>query len=417
MTQGFPDLDGLPHDQLLAVAHDYMLTGMLCGRSLGPINALGGEVPDTESLPIDQWMGASPVYTHRLRALMGIEGDDVAAIMKALQLDVGFVHGYMDVVYRIDSPDYGEFWLLHCGALIDVEPFGEERVHNMCHTIEDPTFDATALATNPKARIRPIHRPPRVPADRHPHCHWTLKIDEANEPVGRIPHTDRVGGLPLASVPNAVGHGRAGGDMHDYRGPFDPGFRLRQLTTGALAAVAREFQVQSHLLCASDHMTVADRSGEAVARATSDEGWRTFAWILGERLAKAIDLGTGTDALVRALELTAAFPPGFDRTVAVDGDTLRVEFVPTHDGVLDPDHPGWCGSLARGATTGVDGTIGALGFRATAIDGTVDGDAVRIEATIVPRTEEDAIPDFVQLGRSIGQVAAWDFGQLVQIRT
>ena len=220
------------------------------------------------------------VYTHRLRELMGIEGHDVAAIMKALQLDVGFVHGYMDVAYRIDSPEYGEFWLLHCGALIDVEPLGEDRVVNMCHTIEDPTFDATALATNPRARIRPIHRPPRVPADRHPHCHWTLKIDDANEPIGPMVHTDRVAALPLASVPNAVGPDRDGGELHDYRGGFEPDFRLRRLTSGALAAVTREFQIQSHLLCASDHLTVADRAGESVARATSDEGWRTFAWLV-----------------------------------------------------------------------------------------------------------------------------------------
>ena len=33
----------------------------------------------------------------------------------------------------------------------------------MCHDIEDPTFDATAVATNRKAQIRPIHRPPRYP--------------------------------------------------------------------------------------------------------------------------------------------------------------------------------------------------------------------------------------------------------------
>ena len=164
-------------------------------------------------------MGASPVYTHRMRRLMGIEGSDVPAIMKALQLDVGFVHGYMDVAYKIDDPMHGEFWLLDCGALMDVEPLGEELVFNMCHTIEDPTFDATALATNPRARIRPLDRPPRQPANRHPHCHWTIEIDEANEPVGRIPHTEWVALLPLSSVPNSVGDDVSGGRRHDYRGP------------------------------------------------------------------------------------------------------------------------------------------------------------------------------------------------------
>ena len=37
----------------------------------------------------------------------------------------------------------------HCGALMDVEPMGDEYVQAMCHDIEDPTFDATAMATQP----------------------------------------------------------------------------------------------------------------------------------------------------------------------------------------------------------------------------------------------------------------------------
>jgi hypothetical protein len=143
-------------------------------------------------------MGASPVYTHRMRTLMGIEGDDVGAIMKALQLDVGFVHQYMDVRYKLVDAHHGEFWLQSCGALLNLEQHGDDAVIGMCHTIEDPTFDATAYATNPRARIRPIHRPPRVPPDRTPHCHWTIEIDPANEPVGPARLTRHVASAPPA---------------------------------------------------------------------------------------------------------------------------------------------------------------------------------------------------------------------------
>ena len=58
-----------------------------------------------------------------------------------------------------------------------MEPMGDEYVTTMPHHQEDPTFDATAIATNWRARIRPIHRPPRAPVDRHPHCAWTVTID------------------------------------------------------------------------------------------------------------------------------------------------------------------------------------------------------------------------------------------------
>ncbi len=185
-----PALDDLSRAELVPVALDVMLSGMIVTRGLLPQVALErGDLDLMNQVAIDEWMGASPVYTGRMRRLMGIEGDNVQAIMKALQLDVGFVDQYMDVRYELIDDQHAEFWLAHCGALLDAEPHGEERVFGMCHTIEDPTFDATALATNPRARIRPIHRPPRRPVDREPHCRWTITIDPANEPVGAIPLT------------------------------------------------------------------------------------------------------------------------------------------------------------------------------------------------------------------------------------
>src|SRR5262245_46837963 len=231
-----------PRAELLPGALETMLLGHLLDRALMPQVVLRARSVDAvEPVAIDEWMGASPVYTGRMRALMGIEGDDVGAIMKALQLDVGFPHQYMDVAYKHVDERHAEFWLLHCGALMDTEPHGEKRVIGMCHTIEDPTFDATAYATNPRARIRPIHPPPRRPADRHPHCHWTIEIDPANDPVGPAKHTNTVAALPLARVPNARAPEIAPAGATDYRRAFDPTFKLGDLSSATLAAVAREF--------------------------------------------------------------------------------------------------------------------------------------------------------------------------------
>ena len=156
-----PLLEQLNRAELIPLAYEYMMTGHLIDRALMPQVFLHGQsFDDVDNIAIDEWMGASPNYTARLRTLLGIEGDDVSAMIKALQLDVGFVHQYMDVAYRVHDEHNAEFWLNHCGALLDVEPHGEARVVGMCHHIEDPTFDATAFATNPRAQIRPIHRPP-----------------------------------------------------------------------------------------------------------------------------------------------------------------------------------------------------------------------------------------------------------------
>ncbi len=342
-------LGDLPRDQLVAVVLEYMMVGHLIDRALMPQVAVRAGVDAVDDVAIDEWLGASPTYTARMRRLMGIEGDGVGAIMKGLQLDVGFVHQYMGVSYELTDEQHGAFWLDHCGALMDVEPHGEARVVGMCHHIEDPTFDGTALATNPRARIRPIHRPPRVPSDREPHCHWTITIDPENEPIGPAPHTLRVAELPLSSVPNERPADAEPGGKPDYRGPFDPAFRLADLSHGTLVAVAREFQEQVHLLTSSAELSLADRLDRETAREIMASQWVGAGWVASERLADVLGLGSGgVDALATVLALHPALPPGFERTVNVDADAgrVRLEMTPLAGGLLEPDNPGWLGLLA-----------------------------------------------------------------------
>ena len=409
MVASAPALEKLSRAELVPVAFDHMLSGMIVTRAMLPQVVLhGGDLDLMNQVAIDEWMGASPVYTARMRALMGIEGDDVNAIIKALQLDVGFVHQYMDVAYKVTDEHHAEFWLAHCGALLDAEPHGEERVFGMCHTIEDPTFDATALATNPRARIRPIHRPPREPSDRHPHCHWTLIIDPDNEPVGSIELTDRVRALPLASVPNPMPPPRSDDDggRVDYRGPLDPSFHLADLASAALVGAAREFQMQSHLLVAATDLALRGHLGDDVARDVIEQAWIGASWVLSERLVKALGTSSDADGLAWVLTLTPAIPPGFDRRVEVDGDHVHVTLTTTHPGLLDESHPGWCGVLARGDVRGVEAMARGVdpGARVERVD--VSGDTASFDVLL--GGEAGAEPDAVALVR-IGMVATWSF--------
>ena len=153
---------------------------------------------------------------------MGIEGDGIEAIFKVLQLDPGFPHHYMDVHYEVEDDHHGYFELRSCGALMDVEPWGERMVTGMCHTIEDGTFDVTAQAVNPKARVRAVHRPPRVPV--RPGAALPVggghRRRHRGPPRGRHHHHDAPhhgGHVPLspharrhAARPRAGGHGRTG---------------------------------------------------------------------------------------------------------------------------------------------------------------------------------------------------------------
>jgi hypothetical protein len=405
-----PALDELSRAELVPVAFEHMLLGMIVTKAMMPqVVMKGGDLDLMNQIAIDEWMGASPNYTRRMRRLMGIEGDDVNAIIKALQLDCGFVHQYMDVAYKVTDELHAEFWLNHCGALLDAEPFGEDRVFGMCHTIEDPTFDATALATNPRARIRPIHRPPRTPVDQHPHCHWTLVIDHSNEPVGAIPLTDEVAQLPLADVPNEMPPDREPGGMRDYRGPLEPGFRLADLSWGALVAASREFQVQAHLLIAATELALRAHFDADAAREIIATAWIGSCWLTSERLAAALKLqNRDAPGLARVLSLQGALPPGFERAVHVDGDEVHVELSPVMPGLLSPQHPGWSGILAAGDTRGIEAIAFGFDPRARVHDVEVTADRVTFRASIDPTAEPMPEPESVALTR-IGMVSTWHF--------
>jgi len=180
--------EDLSKEALVRLVREYALIAQLLDRSVFAAIGLRYGQQAVEDLAIEEWRGASPIYTERIRKIMNIEGDGVPAIFKQLQLDPGFAQHYMDVEYEVVDEHHGFFQLRSCGALLDVEPYGERPVRSMCHAIEDGTFDVTAQAVNPKARIRAVHRPPRAPetalagrARGAPVCRWEVTIDDATE--------------------------------------------------------------------------------------------------------------------------------------------------------------------------------------------------------------------------------------------
>jgi hypothetical protein len=191
--------EDLSKEALVRLVREFALIVHLLDRSMCAAIGMrfGGDA--VTELAIEEWRGASPVYGKRLREIMRVEGDDVPAIFKVLQLDPGFPHHYMDVHYEVVDEHHGYFELAHCGALMDAEPWGERMVTGMCHHIEDGTFDVTAQAVNPKARIRPVHRPPRVPGDRVPHCRWEVVIDDDTETLPEADITRITAGTTAAT--------------------------------------------------------------------------------------------------------------------------------------------------------------------------------------------------------------------------
>jgi len=258
---------GRPHNELSDLARELLLAGHLIDRS-GMPHVIGRFGRDTmRDVSIDEWMAASPIYTKRMQRLLDFEGDTVETIFKGMQLDVGAPPEFMDFRYVIHDDSHGEFRLDHCGALMDVEPMGDDFVQAMCHDIEDPTFDATAMATNPRAQVRPIHRPPRIPADRTPHCAWTVTIVAEAQPLPYPPQAEQLADSNAAHLPLAGPPGDLPTDdgWTDYAAPLDPDLTMERFSSATLASVMDEACLQGHLLSRAFLLHVADRSTVADA--------------------------------------------------------------------------------------------------------------------------------------------------------
>ena len=330
-----PRLD-LDRAALATVVREHLLAGHLIDRAGMPL-LLGHVSPEVMGeVAIEEWRGASPLYTRRMQRLLGFEGDDVATIFKGMQLDVGAPPQFMDFRFVVHDHDRGEFHLDHCGALMDVEPMGEELVHIMCHAIEDPTFPATACATDPRAQVLPVHRPPRTPADRHPHCHWTVAIDPDGEPEPEPTEAERLATTLAASLPvTDPGWAPAAGDEGRWRydGDLEADLDLASFAAPVLAAIDDEVCLQGHLLVLSFAVAAAERVGAEVAAEIARGQLAGVGSVAAQRLRDALGLGDDLAAVGRVLDLHPAFLPRsyVDLRTELDaaGEVLRVAL---HDG-------------------------------------------------------------------------------------
>ncbi|MFC9552187.1 hypothetical protein ACFTWF_15160 [Rhodococcus sp. NPDC056960] len=312
----------LSREDLAILVPELLLCGHLIDRSGMPhlIGAFGRE--GMTQVAIEEWMASSPIYTRRMQRALGFEGDGVVTIFKGLQLDIGAPPQFMDFRYRVTDHDHGEFWLEHCGALMDVEPMGDEYVTAMCHDIEDPTFDATALATNPHAQVRPVHRPPRRPADRTPHCLWTVTIDDAHVPPPIPDGLVTVGKSRAATVAlspiDSGGQGR-----HDYAGALLDDLRFADFSRSALTRMAEEVCIQQHLLTLGFLLAVRARTDDAAALDLARKQLTGIAGLTSERIRNALGLPADLEGLAAVLTVHPVFNPRqyVDVTLAL-GDRL-----------------------------------------------------------------------------------------------
>jgi hypothetical protein len=373
----------LTRDQLATLVPELLLIGQLIDRSgmAWCISAFGRE--EMAQIAIEEWASSSPLYTRRMQQALGYAPDvagqgDVVTIFKGLQLDIGAPPQFMDFRYTVHDPWRGEFHLDHCGALMDVEPMGPDYVRSMCHDIEDPTFDATAVASNARAQVRPIHRPPRSSPDQHPHCAWTVIIDDAHPEVGSIPALDRVAASRAASLEldpiDPSDDGQA-----DYAGPLVSDLDFSAFSHSALVRIADEVCLQMQLLNLGFLIAVRARA-ETDEQATeiATKQLVGIAGVAAERIHRAL----GTDALA-----TLALHPLLNPAAYVDA-SFADSSVTVSPGAAQQDG-GWITLCGPDSVRPLQSAVRAVDPH---LDVEVTGTATDWTATVVRRDE--AAPDF-----------------------
>jgi hypothetical protein len=338
----------LTQQELATLVPEYQLTGHMLDRVGVPhvIALLGDELMGP--IAIEEWMGASPIYSKRMQRALNFEGDGVETIFKGIQFDSGSPPTYLDFRYKVIDHNHGEFWLDYCGALADVEPMGAVFVHTICQAIEDPTFDATPIATNPKAQVRPIHRPPRAPAGRTPVCHWTVIIDESYPPVSIPAEVAPINAKRAATVElSPIDSSEPG--MHEYPGPLLADIRHSEWSRSALLRMGEEISLQAHLLVLS--FAASMRRHNLPEQDVVEILRKQFSGVSGfaaRRIKAALGLGDSFDDLATVLAMHPCLGPAQYTGVRVDaGDNGPTLTIPAdsaaiadgaHLSVLTPDH-------------------------------------------------------------------------------
>jgi len=356
---------GRTHEELAELARELLLAGHLIDRSGMPhlISRFGRD--GMQDIAIDEWMAASPIYTRRMQRLLSFEGDTVETIFKGMQLDVGAPPEFMDFRYTVHDDLHGTFHLDHCGALMDVEPMGDDYVRAMCHDIEDPTFDATATASNPRAQVRPVHRPPRVPADRAPHCAWTVTIDPEAEPLPDPPQAEQLASSAAAHLALAEPPADLPSDdgWTDYTEPLDPDLVMERFSSATLAALSDEVCLQGHLLSRAFLVHVAERATADDALAIGAKQLCGIAGVTTKRLAVLLGAEPDLAGIGAVLAVHPMFLPRSYVAVDLHGDDSGSELVVSlrpSPGFDDGDGLTWPSILAEADDTGLRSAVQCL---------------------------------------------------------
>ncbi|MFC1945113.1 DUF6125 family protein [Chloroflexota bacterium] len=120
---------------------------------------------------------AKPYEIETLSEIMNIKGNDVAALMKALQIGPWVRHVELEIDLRSDN--YAIYTARSCPSVLTLEKEGNGREQSIC--LEACLVGARVMAShfNPNIEITTIKLPPRNSPDDIC-CRWEIKLEPAS---------------------------------------------------------------------------------------------------------------------------------------------------------------------------------------------------------------------------------------------
>lgn len=114
---------------------------------------------------------------------MGIDGNDVEAFMKDLQIDSSAMPGKaFDLHFEMPEPDVGIMQFNRCAAPTMFEALGREDIlEQNCHAVCPASIEETAKLYNPNMKMEILQIPPRR-SEGHAPCRWRLSMRDESDP-------------------------------------------------------------------------------------------------------------------------------------------------------------------------------------------------------------------------------------------
>ena len=175
-------LEDLSHAALVRLCKEFSLDVHLLIRAcMVSIASRWGEAV-MKDIAREEWLAAAPVYVERIRRCLHMQGSDMGAILKMLQVDPAFPHGYVDFGCRLVDEKRGYFWINQCAAVSRGEP---GAWLTLLSNVQSPGFEAVLEAVNPRARCRPADAA-QIGSDAARAVYsWEITIDDAATPRDR----------------------------------------------------------------------------------------------------------------------------------------------------------------------------------------------------------------------------------------